>query len=547
MKPNTRRPVPKHPFLADSSYTTGHVNVAIALNTPAIGFGDIGRPLSADEISWLPAGGYITSIRYSGVYPDGRRVAWTGGGSLLYKYDADSRAVLAETEVLPIGIRMTAEAVRRHVDRIDSLSGKEQLAVAIPPISTDLAPVVYTIYHNFVSNENEQYLGVNDLANKRIQLRVYGDAVEGDPASAIALRRELTLPDADPFKAMLFSISMTFDGTVLAMLTDGTLFAISRDLKLLDRISLAHDPINATPGAAGKDNETLNLFVRNVLSLDDDGGIYILPRDYLHRVQWTGKKFSRDEADGAWRVAYDSGPRGSGTSPNMMGWGDDEDKLIILSSGTEPYVMAYWRDKIPHDWKGLPGEDRRLAARAPAYYGDEYHAKGSIKEFTNAVKGYGVFFGNDMAVGNYARDVGFVSTAEGGGYASMDEFLAFAFGVGKKPEYTPRAGLKLEWNPRSRSFDHQWRTQRSFATMLPIIDGNDVLYYIGTENGVWTLEGIDWNTGQLKFKYELGSSQRFNPVGTALEIAPNGALDCPCGGGLGWVRVLPKPAAAPAS
>ena len=51
------RPVPAHPFLADSSYTTGHVNVAIALNTPAIGFGDIGRPLRPDEITWKPAGG----------------------------------------------------------------------------------------------------------------------------------------------------------------------------------------------------------------------------------------------------------------------------------------------------------------------------------------------------------------------------------------------------------------------------------------------------------------------------------------------------------
>ena len=533
------RPVPAHPSLADSSYTTGHVNVAIALNTPAIGFGDIGRPLRPDEITWKPAGGYVTSIRYSGVYPNGRRVAWTGGGSLLYKYDADSMELLAQTEVLPVGVRMTAEEIVRHVDQIDRLSGKEQLALAIPPISTDLAQIVYTIYHNFVSNQNEQYLGINDLAKRRIQLRVYGDAIEGDPASDIVLRRELTLPDADPFKAMLFSITMTFDGTVLAMLTDGTLYAISRELKLLDRITIPRDSSESDDS-----NETLNVFVRNVLSLDDDGGIYILPRDYLYRVQWTGRKLSLDEADGAWRVAYDSGPRGSGTSPNIMGWGDEEDKLIILSSGTEPYVMAYWRDRIPDDWEGLPGEDRRLAARARAHYGDEYYAKGSIKEFTNAVKGYGVFLGNDMAVGNYARDVGFVSTADGGGYASMDEFLAFAFGVGQQPQYTPRAGLKLEWNPRSRRFDEKWRTQRSFATMLPIIDGDDVLYYIGTENGVWTLEGIDWNSGQLKFKYELGTSQRFNPVGTALEVAPNGALDCLCGGGLGWVRVLPKPAAA---
>lgn len=535
---DTRAPAPKNPFLADSSYTIGHVNTAIALNSTAAGFGDIGRPLRPDDITWKPVGVYISSIRYTGVYPNGVRVAWTGGGSLLYKYDADTMELLNTTEVLPLGIRMTPEEVLRHVDRIDKLTGKEQLELAIPPISTDLGAIVYTLYHSFISNENEQYLGINDMNNKRVQMRVYGDAIDGDPASAIRLRRELTLPDVDPRKAMVFSITMTYDGTVAALLTDGTLFVLSRDLKILDRIVLPRD---SSPAVVGDDGETLSLFARNVLSLDDDGGIYIATRDFLQRVQWNGKELSQNEADGAWCVSYDSGPRGSGTSPNMMGWGDKEDKLVLLSSGTAPYLMAYWRGQIPADWKGLPGEDRRLAARVSADYGEEYYAKGSIKEFTNAVKGYGVFIGNDQAVGNYAKDVGYGSTEEGGGgYGSMDEFMAFAFGVGKKPEYTPRAGLKLEWNPSSRKFDRTWHTKRSFATMLPIIDKNDVLYFIGTETGIWTLEGLDWNTGKQVFKYDLGSSQRFNPVGTALQVAPNGALDWASGGGLGWIRILPK-------
>src|SRR5277367_1397373 len=137
------QPVPKNPFLADSPYTTGHVNTAVALNSIAAGFGDIGRPLRPADILWTPIGVYISSIRYSGVYPNGKRVAWTGGGSLLYKFDADTMELLAETEVLPLGIRMTPEAAGRHVEKIDALGGKEQLAVAIPPISTDLGPIVY--------------------------------------------------------------------------------------------------------------------------------------------------------------------------------------------------------------------------------------------------------------------------------------------------------------------------------------------------------------------------------------------------------------------
>lgn len=541
MNANMLKPLPKHPFFADSPYPNGHVNYALALNTDTAGFGDIGRPLRPDEISWRPTGGYATSLRYSGVYPNGKQVAWTGTGGLLRKYDADTLELLAEIEVMPICVRLTPEEIARHVDKLDSLEGKALLEAGIPPIATDIMPAQSTIYHNFVSNEREQYLAVNDMANNRTQIRVYGDAVEGDPASPIRLRRELTLPGTDPNKSMILTISLTFDGTIIALITDGTLFAISRDMKILDRLTLPRDPSKPISGQVkGDPLECLNVFVRNVISIDEDGGIYVLPHDYFHRVQWTGKKLSLDEADGAWSIRYDSGPRGSGTSPNMMGWGDKEDKLVILSSGSGPYLMAFWRDKIPADWKGLPGEDRRLAAKAPAHYGEEYFAKGSVKEFTNAVKGYGIFAGNDMAVANFSKDVGFVSGGDGGGYASMEEFLEFAYGVGKKPEYTPRAGIKFEWNPATRTLDLKWRMYRGIATMLPIIDKNDVLHYIGNENGVWTLEGIDFNTGEQKFIYKLGTSQRYNPLGTALEIAPNGAVDYDAGGGLGLVRIQPK-------
>lgn len=531
-------PVPRHPFLADSPYAMGHVNAAVALNSAVAGFGDIGRALRPNEIKWVPLE-YVSRIAYSGIYPNGKRVAWTGGGQNLFKLDADSMELLAKKEVMRIGIPMTAEDIARHVDKIDHLSDKEQLMAAVPPVATGLAPIFFPLYHNFLSNENEQYLAVNDLANKRLQIRVYGDAINGDPASDIALRREITLPDVDPGKVIIFSLTITYDGTVIVMLTDGTLFALSRDLKLLDRVALPHKA-GDTGKAAGDKTEAFSSFVRNTMALDDEGGIYVATHDFIHRVQWTGKNLSLAKADGAWQVVYDSGPRGTGTSPNLMGWGSHEDKLVLTTSGTGPYLVAYWRGKIPDNWKGLPGEERRVAGRALVDF-ENYYKKGSIKEFTNIVKDNGIFFFNDQAVANYGKDVGYVSHAPNGGYAAIEEFLTFSFGSGQAPKYSMRTGLKLEWDSRKRKFVRKWRTMRAFAPGMPIVDKSNILYFLGAENKQFTLEGLDWNTGKQTFKYVLGSSQRFNPVGTTIEIAPNGAVDCPCGGGLGWLRILPKP------
>ena len=82
--------------------------------------------------------------------------------------------------------------------------------------------------------------------------------------------------------------------------------------------------------------------VDNSISVDDQGGIYLVTSKYMRKVVWDGKKLSDKEADGAWKSEYDyvSNPkamsRGAGNTPTLMGFGPDDDKLVILASDVVP-------------------------------------------------------------------------------------------------------------------------------------------------------------------------------------------------------------------
>lgn len=45
--------------------------------------------------------------------------------------------------------------------------------------------------------------------------------------------------------------------------------------------------------------------------------------------------------------------RGSGTTPTLMGFGDDPDKFVVIADGAEggTNLVAFWRDDIPEDFE----------------------------------------------------------------------------------------------------------------------------------------------------------------------------------------------------
>jgi hypothetical protein len=51
---------------------------------------------------------------------------------------------------------------------------------------------------------------------------------------------------------------------------------------------------------------------------------------------------------------------------------------------------------------------------------------------------------------------------------------------------------------------------------------NRQLHTVGLKDGKWTMQTLDWDTGETRAVYTLGPSERYNPIMLALQVLPNG-------------------------
>ena len=518
-----------HPFLADSHYTMLHANAA---NTDAgylPGPVDSSRTLREDEIIWKPLGpGDGWEFLYSGPYADGRQVIWAGGSNALYKLDADTLGIIS-TYVLRRGNYYSQQQVTRFMDEMNVLL--ERAAnddSAILPLAEKFTKVMVPVirgtgaFYRMVSNDNEHYQMTNDAAAGTSILEVYGDAVEGDPDSAIVLKRSWQLPQpAKGFSAGV-ALNMTYDGWVIIATHDGYVYAVSRDLKQSHQVFIpGADKIRSKSWMAG--------FIRNGIAIDDDGGIYLVTQDHMHRLQWTGSKLSMAEKDGAWQVAYPNGKRGSGTTPSLLGWGEGNDKLVLIADGDPKTAFRlYWRGKPPADWQAIPGESKQLAAKAPVTYGDDGPDTFPVPlEASISTYGYGFFTYNDYPH-TFPPKLG---NADANIFANVL--------LNGTDRYALKGGVKYQWNPDDNSLELAWTTSEDLGPSICSPTTNNKLYCMARKNGGWTMQSLDWQTGESGFYYQLSNDVRFNPGAAVVRIAPNGAIDCPCGVGWGMLRLQP--------
>src|SRR5437879_6165885 len=89
--------------------------------------------------------------------------------------------------------------------------------------------------------------------------------------------------------------------------------------------------------------------------------------DALERCGYRQRRYRRadsDEASDAWAEPYDRGivmpaPKigdGTGSTPTLMGFGPDEDKLVVITDGAKKMrLVAFWRDAIPTGAKERAG------------------------------------------------------------------------------------------------------------------------------------------------------------------------------------------------
>ena len=291
------------------------------------------------------------------------------------------------------------------------------------------------------------------------------------PVKHVDIRDELPPEIAEGIERIL-GISMTYDGHIVVAATGG-LFVFNRDLELRGHVAFPDE------------------HVENSIAVDERS-IYVVTSRAMRRIMWDGQKLSTNTSDGAWTSEYDVMPEGeaiaqgaashgSGTTPTLLGFGDDEDKLVVISDGSPAgaNVVAFWREEIPEGFVQKPGtKSRRIADQI------------RIRVSPTTVEASPVVYGNGVLVINstYPESAPPPLSIIGN---------AFLSGITREP---PRGMQKFDWLPDEDRFAESWFLDYVDNTdwMPPTVSPQTGLAYIAhKQDGAYEYQAIDWDTGEL--------------------------------------------------
>lgn len=466
---------PKNPFLADSAWPMTHRTPYVQGSSPLPG------PTSADSLDFPDyenTGLVNITLATSAPYEDGTIVVWGSSLDKVYKLEAT-----------PSGQKVI-DNIRKPdgVSLVNGISG------------------AYTL----LDRDNRFYIP------GRGKLYAYTDAVNGDPHSEIILDQEFDLPsealrgsnEDDP----IVGFNMTYDGYIAMATKRGTVAVLSRDFSTFHYLWL---------GDSNTGEE-----VSNSIAVDEDGGIYVVTSEKMYRVQWTGSALSLAEEDGAWQADYENGAdvqvpgrlgAGSGSTPSLMGVGD-QDKFVVITDGQAvTNLVLFWRDEIPAGWEPIaPGKDIRIAAEVAVDYGDPERPF-SASEQSVMVRGYGaVVVSND-----YGSDI-----AQSSNPLISQLINAWVVFFSNTPKYAPYGVHKFEWNPATQTLETAWiNPDISCPNGIPTMsEASNLFYCIGQRDQVWNLEALDWDTGESAFYRPMSKWFWHNSFYASTQVGPFGGI-----------------------
>lgn len=504
---------PRNPWLADSSYAMGHGDPAQQDAVPQGGPMGPTRVLTAGELQYTFTGPGFFGITTSGVYADGRRVFWGNGLDRLVKLDYDSYGIVAE-KFFPDAQRYTEAQSERATEKFDARNGG---VIALYNAYREAQKLrnlsnLYTL----LDRDNTYYVG-----SKSGLITAYGDEDPRNSRSAIVRLREFQLPPEATGPVM--GLNMTFDGWLIVATEHGYLAAIKRDFSdyRLIRIRHSEDAENKATGPTGYG------WIRNGYAIDSDGGIYIASQQHMHKIVWTGDRLSTDEQDGAWSVPYlNDWGHGTGATPSLMGFGEEDQFVVITDGQPKMNLVLFWRNAIPADWEQLPGApDRRIAGQLPVTMNDPTLSR-IQSEQSVVVAGYGA-----LVVNNHPRNIPW--------YLPGQAATLLISYLGSNPEYQPYGVQKFAWDPQAQALRESWvNRQVSSPSSVPIVGvGSDTVYLIGARDNRWTLEAMDWTSGDSRFHYVIGG-QRYNALFSGTLLDEDGRIHY--GTPWGRVRLVPQ-------
>lgn len=496
---------PPNPWLADSVYPTSHFNPA-ATDSVVIA-GPVGsRNLTAADVATVPTlvtsnptmkrvGGEVIAFASGAVGVQKIRVtgdAFEAVGGLLPYPGFERSAAMATPAALNAALKQL-DAAYRAKDETKILGALEGLGAA----GLNMESGINGVYNLFDRDGNHYcvYGGTHVL-------KTTDGNVAGDPPRIVKTADVAKGLPADVAKSVtrIIGLNMTYDG-FLAAAAPGALIVLDRDLNVKASVTFNGEAVD------------------NSIVIDENNGIYVVTEKHMNKVIWNGTTLSTDEKDGAWSSPYDSMPgekalamgaisRGSGTTPTLMGFGSDPDKLIVIADAAETgsNAVAFWRDAIPAGFKQKPGtQSNRIADQIRIDI-----SQMTIEPSPN-VLGYGVAFLNST----YPKPL-----PAGPGNA-------FTGGITRP---APMGIQKFIWNPDKDAFEKAWINHEVDNTdiMVPVVSAPTGLLYAAhkdKDKGVYQYLGLDWSTGEIKSRWTFpDDSRRWNALGGITTIMENGDL-----------------------
>lgn len=495
----------KNPFLSSKIYGVTHINSGQTNSVPyQINEGEFKVDLEKLTPIW---GGPVNNVTYASTDSN---FMWSVSTDRIALIDKKGNNWNLVTDIdLPGAKRLTVEQLKSISDvKYTSLdfASKHLKQILGPQPGLVLPAGVYAL----VSSDNYVY------ANAGTVVSAIGLIDKADPSKGLEVKYKFDVSSLIPAAEVapgikrinMVGMNMTYDGHIVIGAVNG-IVVIDRQLK--------------GPGKFYAFNDTE--LCTNSMAVDENNGIYVAtgsktPKGdgMMRKLVWTGSEISDKETDGAWISPYNGGDwppaikagTGAGSTPTLMGFGKEEDKLVLITDGQNRMnLVAFWRDSIPasHQQKGGT-KSRRIAGLIPIKAGLSEDKPWIQSEQTIVVNGWGAFLVNNLI-------------DEGHPDRIIDVMTVGPVHPG------PKGMERVEWNTEKNEFTSVWTRNDVVSTsMVPLVtSGSNMVLVNGytTERG-WEITGLDWNNGKNRTRVEFGQTNRGNGAYAILQLLENGDL-----------------------
>lgn len=357
---------------------------------------------------------------------------------------------------------------------------------------------------NYVICDRENYA----YSNAGKILARYRLVDKNDPAKGIALDGQIDMTSHIFGSFTLVGVSMTYDGFLVVASQKG-LATVDRGMtNVIDTYALPEGQI-----------------LTNSLSLDEEGGVYVASnsveangKGLMQKLICKNGRFSDKESDGAWRATYDGGPEapaiklgyGTGSTPTLMGFGDEEDKLVVITDGAKRMkLVAFWRDEIPADSKTVDSDNPRLAGTFEVTCGLPAATEWIQSEQSVVAGGYDAFVVNNINI-----------TSE-----KVTDKIIGVLAIGPLLE-GPKGVECVRWNTKENKWESKWtRADISSISMIPSVSiPSEMVFVNGYGSDGWDVTGLDWNTGSTRQRIVFGKNNRGNGAYAIIQYLSDGSL-----------------------